>query len=332
MKNNMIYLETHSLDPYYNLAFEEYILKHKMEGDYLLLWQNENTVVIGQNQIAEAEVDLHFIQEYDIKIVRRTTGGGAVYHDKGNLNYSFITDVKEMEELTMDQFARPVVEALCGLGLDAAVSGRNDILINGSKVSGTAQRIYKNRILFHGTLLFDVNEEMVAGALRADPLKFQGRYAKSVRSRIANIRGFLDEDMGIEQFWNYLKDQIGKNGVMEKGVLTPGEQEAIFTLRNGKYVTKEWNFRHMQQFDFSNKKKWHGGILEARVAVEKEKIKQVVFYGDFLSKTSLDETERALVGRNYVPLDVRNILNRYDLEKFFGTITMQEVLDTIFMV
>lgn len=332
MKYNMTYLETNSLDPYYNLAFEEYILTHKMEEDYLILWQNENTVVIGQNQIAKAEVNMKFAKEHDIRIVRRTTGGGAVYHDRGNLNYSFITDVGDMEEMTMKRFAKPIVEALRNLGLDAKVSGRNDILVSGCKVSGTAQRIYKNRILFHGTLLFEVNEEMVEGVLQVDPLKFEGKHTKSVRSRIANIRSFLQKDMELEQFWQYLKVELGKNSGMKRGTVSTAEKAEILSLRNKKYVTSEWNFRQMQQFSYSNKQKWDGGILEVRVAVQKEKITQVGFYGDFLSKTPLLELENALVGRNFALQDVQEIMSRYELEHYFGEITMQEVLDTMFMI
>lgn len=331
MKHTMTYLDTYSMDPYYNLAFEEYMLTHHLQGDILLLWQNDNTVVIGQNQIAEAEVNLQFAKEHDIKIVRRTTGGGAVYHDRGNLNYSFITDVDEMEEMTMERFAQPVVEALQKLGLDAEVSGRNDILVNGYKVSGTAQRIYKNRILFHGTLLFEANEEMVAGALQVDPLKFQGKHTKSVRSRIGNIRSFLKDDMELMQFWGYLKKELGKNCNLRQEIITVEEKRQILALRNEKYATKEWNFRHLQQFDYSNKRKWDGGILEARVAVQKEKITQVVFCGDFLSKTSLAELEQALVGKTFAKQDVQNALCQYPLEHYFGGITMQEVLDTMFL-
>jgi len=197
------YLETGSQDPCYNLAFEETVLARRTQGDYLLLWQNDNTIVIGQNQNAEAEINRTFVEGHHIHVVRRTTGGGAVYHDLGNLNYSFITDAGNAERLTMERFTKPIVEALKGLGLNAEASGRNDILVEGRKVSGTAQRLMKGRILHHGTLLFDANPGMVAGALNADPAKFQSKGAKSVRSRIGNIREFLPEKMSMTDFWNY---------------------------------------------------------------------------------------------------------------------------------
>ena len=153
----------------------ETVLRGRQQEDYLLLWQNDNTIVIGQNQNAEAEINRAFVEAHGIHVVRRTTGGGAVYHDLGNLNYSFITDAGDAERLTMERFTRPVVEALRGLGLRAEASGRNDILVEGRKVSGTAQRLMGKRILHHGTLLFDSNPEMVAGALNVDPAKFQSK-------------------------------------------------------------------------------------------------------------------------------------------------------------
>ena len=166
MNHPVFYLETGSQNPYYNLAFEEFVLTHRVEGDYLILWQNDNTIVIGQNQNAEEEINRSFVEAHQIHVVRRSTGGGAVYHDLGNLNYSFITDAGE-DKLTFKRFTGPIVEAL-----------------KGRKVSGTAQRIFKNRVLHHGTLLFDSNPSLVAGALQVDPSKFQSKSSKSVRSRI----------------------------------------------------------------------------------------------------------------------------------------------------
>ena len=241
MERQVHYLETGSQNPYYNLAFEEFVLRNRTEGEYLLLWQNKNTIVIGQNQNAEGEINRAFVEEHDIHVVRRTTGGGAVYHDLGNLNYSFITDVGDAERLTMERFTAPVTEALRALGLQAEASGRNDILVEGRKVSGTAQRVLRNRILHHGTLLFDSNPAMVAGALRVDPVKFQSKSAKSVRSRIGNIREFLKTDMDMQEFWEYLKKALAGSGLIQDS-LTPEELQEVKELEESKYDTWEWNF------------------------------------------------------------------------------------------
>jgi len=328
-EKQVFYLETGSQDPRYNLAFEEYVLSARREGNYLLLWQNDNTIVIGQNQNAEEEINRAFVEEHGITVVRRTTGGGAVYHDLGNLNYSFITDAGDAERLTMEQFTAPIVAALRGLGVEAEASGRNDILANGRKVSGTAQRLLHGRILHHGTLLFDSNPSMVAGALNVDPSKFESKSAKSVHSRIGNIRACLQKDMDMPAFWGYLKETLSGGGLVQDR-LTEQELAAVDELRRTKYDTWEWNFGRSPRYNMTNRRKWPGGILEPRIEVQSGCIQDAVFYGDFLSLCPLDELTDALRGCPFRREDVGAVLDRLPLENFFGAITRDEVLDTIF--
>jgi len=331
MEEKTIYLETQSLSPYYNLAFEEYVLCNRREGSYLLLWQNDNTIVIGQNQNAEAEINRMFVEAHHINVVRRTTGGGAVYHDLGNLNYSFITDAGNAERLAMERFTKPIVEALRGLGVQSEASGRNDILAEGRKVSGTAQRLVGGRILHHGTLLFDANPGMVSGALNVDPDKFQSKSAKSVRSRIGNIREFLKEDMELPAFWEYLKQTLAGSGLTE-GTLTTEELAAVEALKRTKYDTWEWNFGRSPKYNMTNKRKWDGGILEPCVDVEKGVIKNIVFYGDFLAVCAMDEISQALRGCAFRRENVAAVLERFALDSYFGGIREDEILDTLFYV
>lgn len=325
------YLETGSQNPFYNLAFEETVLRCRREGSYLLLWQNDNTIVIGQNQNAEAEINRAFVEEHGIRVVRRTTGGGAVYHDLGNLNYSFITDAGDAERLAMERFTRPIVEALRGLGLQAEASGRNDILVEGRKISGTAQRLLKGRILHHGTLLFDANPGMVAGALNVDPSKFRSKSAKSVKSRIGNIREFLPEDMGLPAFWAYLKETLSGGGLVQD-TLTAEELSAVEELKRTKYDTWEWNYGKSPPYGLSNQRRFEGGILESRVAVEKGYITHIVFYGDFLARSPLDELTAALEGCAFRRADVAALLDQFPLGELFGGIGRDEILDVMFHV
>lgn len=329
MDMRVTYLETGSRDPFYNLAFEEYVLAHRIEGDYLILWQNDNTVVIGRNQNAEEEIDRAFVEAHGVRVVRRTTGGGAVYHDLGNLNYSFITDAGEAENLTMGRFTKPVTSALQGLGLRAEASGRNDILVEGRKVSGTAQRLLNGRILHHGTLLFDTDPDMVAGALRADPEKFRSKSSKSVRIRVGNIRDFLLEDMDLPAFWAYLKTALAGEG-FATGVLSPEELEAVEALKRSRYDAWEWNFGRSPAYDMVNKRRWDGGSLEARVSVKEGRITGAAFRGDFLSRCSLKPLEKELEGVLFRREDVAGVLERYPLRDYFGAITGEEILDTMF--
>jgi lipoate-protein ligase A len=229
----------------------------------------------------------------------------------------------------MDRFTAPVVKALQGLGLRAEASGRNDILVEGRKVSGTAQRISGSRILHHGTLLFDSNPAMVAGALNVDPAKFQSKAAKSVRSRIGNIREFLKTDMDMAAFWNYLKTALADSGVTA-GSLTAEELTAVEELKRTKYDTWAWNYGRSPQYDFSNKCYYAGGGLEVRAAVKEGRITAVTFFGDFLAVTSLEELTAALVGCAFRREEVGRVLDRFPLERLFGAITREEVLDTMF--
>ncbi len=376
MAETVFYLETGSLDPAYNLAFEEFVLTNRREGAYLLLWQNDNTIVIGQNQNAEAEINRPFVEAHRIHVVRRSTGGGAVYHDLGNLNYSFITDVGCAEELTMERFTQPVVEALKALGLQAEASGRNDILVEGKKVSGTAQRVTRDRILHHGTLLFDADPAMVAGALHVDPEKFRSKSAKSVRGRIGNIRTFLKEDMDLPAFWTYLKTALAGSGLTEttltpqeleavetlrankyatwewtygrsprynmenkrywagsgltETTLTPQELEAVETLRANKYATWEWTYGRSPRYNMENKRYWPGGCLEVRADVAHGMVEEIVFYGDFLAVRSMEEITAALRGCAFRAEAFGAVLDRFALHEFFGAITKEEILETVF--
>ena len=329
MERSVRYMETGSQSPYYNLAFEEYVLTHRTQGDYLLLWQNDNTIVVGQNQNTEAEINRPFVQAHHINVVRRSTGGGAVYHDLGNLNYSFITDAGDKESISMSRFTHPVVEALKGLGLHAEASGRNDILVEGRKVSGTAQRLCGSRILHHGTLLFDANPDMVAGALQVDPEKFRSKSTKSVRSRIGNIRSFLKQDMDMPAFWAYLKDALAGSG-MVFDALTPQELAQVEKLKAEKYDTWEWNYGRSPEFDMTNKRYWDGGCLEVGVSVAHGVITDIRFRGDFLAVCSMEPLVEALRGVPFRREDVRRVLDSRPIAELFGGITAEQVLDTMF--
>lgn len=328
MEKTVQYLETHSQNPYYNLAFEEYVLCHRTQGDYLLLWQNDNTIVVGQNQNTEAEINRAFVEQHHINVVRRSTGGGAVYHDLGNLNYSFITDVGD-DGISIRRFTEPVVAALRSLGLNAEASGRNDILVEGRKVSGTAQRRHGGRILHHGTLLFDANPGMVAGALNVDPEKFRSKSTKSVRSRIGNIRDFLPNDMELPAFWAYLKDALSGGG-LTPGALSAVELAEVDRLKREKYDTWEWNYGRSPKFDVRCKRYWDGGCLEANVSIANGVITDVRFFGDFLSVCGLEELVERLKGVAFRPEDVRAVLNDSPVGELFGGITADEVTATIF--
>lgn len=324
------YLETGSTDPGYNLAFEEYILLNKKEGHYLLLWQNDKTVVVGRYQNTIREINQRFVEEHGIRVVRRTTGGGAVYHDLGNLNYSFIADLEDAERLSKEQLIDPVVSALRKLGLNAEISGRNDILVEGKKVSGTAQRIVGNRILHHGTLLFDSDPDMIAGALNVDPNKFKGKGIQSVQSRVGSIRGALKKDMTLSAFWAFLKQELAGGEGVSPMQLTPCERMQIRKIQETKYDTWEWTYGRSPEFNICNKRRWKSGLLEVQLSVgDGGVIDDIAFFGDFLGTQPLDKLLQALRGCRYRKDDLKKLLKDLPIDEMFEGITEEEILDTI---
>ena len=323
-----IYLETGSTDPRYNLAFEEYVLRNYTQGDILILWQNANAIIVGRNQNAEAEINKAFVAEHDILVVRRNTGGGTVYHDMGNLNYSFITDVDGLERDTLHRFLTPVVKALQGLGLEAEASGRNDILVSGKKVSGTAQQLLNGRILHHGTLLFDADTSVLAGALNPDPTKYQSKGIASVRSRVGNIREQLADNMDIAGFWQYLKGAL-LAGETVQIQLNERDLQAIEKLKAEKYDTWEWNFGRSPTYQFTNRKRWPGGLLDIHLSVQAGAISEIRIFGDFLALLPVSELEEAIEGCAYEQNALLSAISDIDLVPYLGTITLQELVDTI---
>ena len=322
----MIVFHSPRVDAFYNLALEEHLLLHRPEDDFLLLWQSDNTVVIGRHQNFSEEINLAAAEKQQVNIVRRTTGGGAVYHDGGNLNFSFITGASGSSSATMRQFTLPVIEALCHMGLNAALSGRNDIVADGAKVSGNAQRLYKNRILHHGTLLFDSNLDVLAEVLKVRPEKFRSKSAKSVRSRVANIRTLLPAPMTMREFTAILLARLTQSQRTAPLTLTPEEAAQIEQQRTEKYRSDAWTRARSPECSIGHCERFDGGFLDARLTVRQGVIRQCVFYGDFMALLPAEDVANALTGTPYSPKAMREVLDRLPLDHYFGSITADEVL------
>lgn len=326
----MLYFETKSNKPEFNLACEEYFLRNYTEP-ILMLWQNEPTIVVGRFQNTLEEINEDFTKEKNINVIRRMTGGGAVYHDFGNLCYSFIVRGVEPENADFSVFAKPIVKALQELGLDAYTSGRNDILIDEKKISGTAMSLYKDSLLFHGTLLFDSDLSVLAEALRVNPLKIQSKSSKSVRSRVTNISAYLNEKQkDAKEFQVILKDKLYEAFAFSELELRDDDLAAIEKLAEEKYKSWEWNIGNNPQYSIKNCAKFDGGLLEINVDVQKGTIKDCLIRGDFLGLCSLTDLENALCDQKYEKDVVEKILQRFDIKKHFSGITMDEIIACMF--
>ncbi len=295
-------------DPYFNLAAEEYLLDN-CPGEIFSLWRNDRSVIIGRSQNAYAELDVNFVQAHDIRVVRRLTGGGAVFHDLGNINYTFITD--DGRPLDFARFSRPIIEALAGLGIRAELSGRNDLTVGGMKISGAAQCVRNGRILHHGTLLFDADLSSMAGALRPDPAKLSSKGIASVRSRVTNIRRLLGEDCTMDAvgFFDYLmRYAAGNKG--EAAAYGEEEKAAIRQLADTKYSTWAWNFGESRTYGRERRQRFPFGSVEVGLTVDRGRIASVRIRGDFFGVREIGELEAALLGLRYERGELSAALSR----------------------
>lgn len=325
-----IYFETGSYNPFYNLAFEEYIFLNFTKDNYLILWQNDNTIVVGRNQNTDEEINKEFVLSHHINVVRRSTGGGAVYHDLGNLNYSFIADLECKNQALSDNFVYPIITALAQLGIEAVASGRNDILVNGCKVSGVAQRISNNRILHHGTLLFDSDLDSISNALNVDKSKFISKSVKSVKSRVCNIRPLLKIDMNTDDFKDHIKTVLLENS-FEVGSLDTEAYLQIKNLETQKYNTWEWNYGASPKCNFIVKRRYAGGILSIYADIHGGTINDISLKGDFLSSRDLLPFTTALKGCRFNISCVEKVLDTFPIADYFGSISKAQIIDALFI-
>lgn len=307
-----------TVDPAFNLALEEYCLTRRSE-DFFLLWRNRPAIIVGKNQNARAEIDTAYVKEMDIPVIRRLSGGGAVFHDLGNVNFTCITTQTGAKRIDLHRFAEPVLLALQNLGVPAAFDGRNDIAVNGAKISGNAQYVHHNRVLHHGTLLFSADTSALSQALRPDPLKLATKAVASVKKRVVNIADFLPRSMDVESFIQTLLDHVGAHFPdSESGQLGEADTAAISALRDAKYATWEWNFgaapRYTQRYALRTQA---GGTVEAAVDVRRGYIRQVRIWGDYFGVRSIDAVEQRLQG---------TALNREALQAAVDAVGLQEYL------
>lgn len=328
----MKYIEIKTKDPHFNLAMEEYLLTScKPEEEYFLLWQNSPSIIIGKHQNTLEEVNARYVEENDIHVVRRMSGGGAVYHDLGNLNYSFIIGNGQQDIFDFKKFALPIAELLQLHGVDAEVSGRNDMTIAGKKFSGNAQFMRNRNLLHHGTLLFDSDLSRLEAALNVSGDKIVSKGIKSVRSRVTNIREHLAEPMDIDEFWQKLAAHIAsRNDRWEPASLSEEDLDAINRLADEKYRQWEWKYGTSPSFNFKNSKRFEGGKLEVLLDVRDGLIEGCRFFGDFFSREKFPELESCLVGARYRKDEVGEILSRFRNDDLIMGISTEQILDTMF--
>lgn len=320
-------------DPRINLAIEEYALNTMdVEKDsFLLFYINQPSIIIGRNQNTIEEINTDFVEQNGIIPVRRLSGGGAVYHDLGNLNFSFLTKDDGDSFRNFKKFTQPVVDALKKMGVDAELSGRNDILAEGKKISGNAQFSTRGRMFSHGTLMFDTEIDAVVSALKVKKEKIESKGIKSIRSRVTNIVDLLDEPMTVEEFRLAILSSIfGGEDKVQYWELTEEDWANIHKLSEERYQKWEWNYGKSPKFNIQHSHRFPTGSVDVRLEVNKGVIEEVKFFGDFFGVGEVEEVEVLLVGKNYSKEAIEQALESVDVPKYFGGITKEELVHLIY--
>lgn len=316
-------------DPHVNLAMEEQLLLHS-QREYFVLWQNRPSIIVGKNQNTHAQINADYVRENNIPVVRRLTGGGAVFHDLGNLNYTCICNDDGSHFSDYAYFCQPVLQLLQRLGVDASLHGRNDLVIDGRKFSGNAQCVHKGRVMHHGTLLFSASMNALTQALRVDPLKIQSKGIDSIRSRVTNIAQHLPEPMELPQFLSLLLQQAENSYPdAQRAVLTDEQTAAIAQLAREKYATDAWNYGFSKPFTFQKQTRLPCGLLDIHLQIKDAAIADIRIFGDYFGSLDICTLEQALLGTPYTPAALKTALAALPVERYISGASGADLLEAL---
>ena len=323
----MRYLRNKNTDPYYNMAFDEFCLESlPIDEPVFFLWQNRPAVIVGLNQEVNTEVNLDYLNKNNIALVRRVTGGGAVYHDLGNLNYTIVGRSEDLER-DYPEYASILMKALQELGIPATLSGRNDILVDGKKVSGFAKRVCKNRLMVHGTLMYDVDLEVLPQALTPSASKLQSKGIASVRSRVANLRDYLPKVADIQAFSQRLEEILSCHYTDTEYQLSAEDLASIQRLANEKFAQWEWNYGRSPKATLTHSARLACGTVEIHLKIAENRIVFCQFGGDFLGNLPTSEVESALNGVVYEANAIRECLKKMLIGQYFDGVEVDDLVN-----
>ncbi len=293
-----ICLQLKGTDPWFNLATEEYLLKH-CAADVFMLWQSQNTIVVGKHQNALAEINHRYVREKGIRVARRLSGGGTVFHDEGNLNFTFIKNVERVDQINYHRFTGLMIGILQKLGLQPWENQHNAIFLEQRKISGSADHVHRNRVIHHGTLLFDSHIEHLEKALETDLSRFEHKAIQSNRSEVTNIKDHLHGDMTFEQFRDFIFEQVSMTFQDRQFTeLSAEDVRSIESLKEKKYAQWDWIYGYSPKYRFRNVVQASGKRIAFVLSVEKGKIRASSWEGD-LSAQLAGELGRALESQRH---------------------------------
>lgn len=321
-------------DPMINLAIEEYILENFGETDsYLLFYVNKPSIIIGRNQNTIEEINTDYVDENNIKVVRRLSGGGAVYHDDQNLNFSFITKDDGESFQNFKKFTQPIVDALNKKGVPAEMQGRNDLVVNGRKISGNAMFSTRGRMFSHGTLMLNSEIEELSKALKVKKIKIESKGIKSIRSRVANISEFLDEKITMDAFKELILQSVFDVEDIKdvpKYELTQEDWDNIYEISKNRYQNWEWNYGKSPAFNIQEAHKFPAGLVDVRLNVKNGKIEGCKIFGDFFGVGNIADLEEKLLGLRHNRKTIEEALEDFPVSHYLGRITKEDFINLIY--
>lgn len=323
----MRYIYSDSTDPCWNLALEQYVFDRLDPAfAYFMLWQNKNAIIVGKNQNTAAEINAAYVRANGIQVVRRLSGGGAVYHDLGNLNFTFIADSKS-SGFDFSTFCGPVIQALGRLGVRAELSGRNDMTIGGKKFSGNSMYKKHGRVMHHGTIMYDSDLQVLANALQVPKDKIESKGIQSVSSRVTNIKPHMPEDLPVQSFITALRDLMFAAYKMEPYTLTEEDRACIQQLRDERYSRWEWNFGASPKYSIQKERRFPGcGKIEVGMEVRQGIITGLQFHGDFFGNGDLGELVEVLQGKRLQETDITAAIQKLDIKEYFHNLHQEDFI------
>jgi lipoate-protein ligase A len=316
-------------DPALNLATEEWLLRHT-DRDVFMLWRNAPSVIVGRNQNTLAQIDEAYVRSRNIPVVRRLSGGGAVFHDLGNVNFTFISLGSDGGGLDFQRFTTPILAAITALGVPCSFEGRNDLVIKGQKFSGNAQHIWRDRVLHHGTLLFSAAVADLSGALRVDPEKYRDKAVQSVSKRVTNIAAHLPAPMDVTDFMDRIMDHVLAGAPREALGLDPEEAQGAAELAESRYRRYDWNFGASPDYALSRTCRTPGGLVEAHLDVAGGVIQAVRLLGDYFGRRDVAELETHLTGCRHDRNALAQRLGGIELGDYLLGVGPDELIDCFF--
>ena len=330
----MIFIEPQSFDPAFHFATEEFCMKNFPGEIIWMLWRTDKCIMLGSNQIPDLEMDRQAAKKHKITLVRRPSGGGTIFTDPGTIQYSVITPYTkrmELKKVREEVLAAAMLQVINHkLGVRAKLEGRNDIVIQGRKISGLAQHISHGQLCSHGSLLYDTDLETLTEILNPSEDKIKGKAIRSVRSRVTRLKSHLNPALSTDEFFRFLKKEWMAKYNMEEYILTGEDIVAIEKIRQDKYANNLWTYGKTPKFTYHYRLKFEMGVVEVFLKMEKGLVKECSIKGDFLGLLPIRELEEAFVGLCYQREVMEKVLKGIDVAPYLGEVTKGQLLETMF--